>query len=95
MGCPILIEDNGPFDVGFYRCLRYRFDESLLDYVRFFLQLTEGTRFILSPHHAILSDVLDRVVRGEISRLIVNLPPGTTKTELAVKIGRASCRERV
>lgn len=90
MGCPILIEDNGPFDVGFYRCLRYRFDESLLDYVRFFLQLTEGTRFILSPHHAILSDVLDRVVRGEISRLIVNLPPGTTKTELAVKglIGR-------
>lgn len=36
------------------------------------------------PHHAVMGDTLDRVLRGEISRLLITLPPGYTKTEIAV-----------
>ena len=39
---------------------------------------------IEGPHHAVICDVLDRVLRGEITRLLITLPPGYTKTELAV-----------
>lgn len=40
--------------------------------------------FIEGPHHRIIGQTLDRVLAGEISRLIITLPPGYTKTELAV-----------
>lgn len=36
------------------------------------------------PHHRVMAATLDRVLRGEISRLIITLPPGYTKTEFAV-----------
>lgn len=40
--------------------------------------------FIEGPHHAVIGAALDRVLAGEISRLLITLPPGYTKTELAV-----------
>lgn len=40
--------------------------------------------FIEGAHHRVIGKTLDRVLRGEISRLIITLPPGYTKTEMAV-----------
>lgn len=40
--------------------------------------------FITGPHHEVMASTLDRVLRGEINRLIITLPPGYTKTEMAV-----------
>ena len=37
-----------------------------------------------NPHHIEMCKVLDKVFTGEIKRLIINIPPGYTKTELAV-----------
>lgn len=37
-----------------------------------------------SPHHKLICDALMRVFRGETSRLIINVPPRYSKTELAV-----------
>lgn len=56
----------------------------LLDFARYFFPEREGMNFITGPHHKILCDTLDRVLANEISRLIVTLPPGYTKTEVAV-----------
>ncbi len=39
---------------------------------------------IEGPHHRLMAETLDRVLRGEISRLIITVPPGYTKTEFAV-----------
>lgn len=39
---------------------------------------------MVSPHHKILAKTLDKVLSGKIKRLIINMPPGYTKTELAV-----------
>lgn len=40
--------------------------------------------FISGPHHKVMAETLDRVLRMEIPRLIITLPPGYTKTEMAV-----------
>lgn len=56
----------------------------LLDFARFFFHEREGMHFIEGPHHKIIGDTLDRVLSGEITRLLITVPPGYTKTEMAV-----------
>jgi len=68
------------------RALRYHLEHNHLAFVRYFLKKRDGSRFILNQHHKVLAKTLDRVMRGEIKRLIVNVPPGYTKTEM-VNIG--------
>jgi predicted phage terminase large subunit-like protein len=50
---------------------------------KFFLE-KEGQRFQVGPFHSIMCRTLDKVFSGEIKRLIINIPPGYGKTELAV-----------
>lgn len=58
--------------------------DSLLFTARLFFKRRDTTKFIVSHHHKIVANTLDRVLRGEIKRLIINIPPGYTKTEMAV-----------
>ena len=39
--------------------------------------------FIEGKHHAKMADAFERVARGEIKRLIINMPPRHTKSEFA------------
>ena len=39
--------------------------------------------FIHGRHHAIMSEKFNRLARGELKRLIVNMPPRHTKSEFA------------
>ena len=39
--------------------------------------------FIEGRHHKIMGDALERVARGELKRLIINMPPRHTKSEFA------------
>ena len=39
--------------------------------------------FIQGHHHKVYAEKLDRVARGELKRLIVNMPPRHTKSEFA------------
>lgn len=59
-------------------------DGSLLDFTRWFFPVREGTPFLAGPHHTLICEVLDRVLSGELNRVIITLPPGYTKTEIAV-----------
>lgn len=54
-----------------------------LYFSRYFFKQRMGSKMVIAPHHQALQRAIDRVVSGEISRLIVNVPPGYTKTELA------------
>lgn len=56
----------------------------LLPFTRWFFPEREGMHFKEGPHHALMCATLDRVLRGEIPRLLITLPPGYTKTEIAV-----------
>lgn len=55
-----------------------------LAFAQMFFPAREGMDFIEGPHHAVIGDALDRVLRGECTRLIITVPPGYTKTEMAV-----------
>ena len=51
---------------------------NFLDFVR-----AMWPEFIAGEHHRIISEKLARVARGELKRLIVNMPPRHTKSEFA------------
>lgn len=69
---------------------RIECEEDGLYYARYFFKQRMGSKMIIAPHHRVIQETLDRVVSGEITRLIINVPPGYTKTELATinMIGR-------
>jgi predicted phage terminase large subunit-like protein len=60
-------------------------ESSLLSFIRIFFKLQQGNKFTVSWHHRLLAQTLQRVVDGEINRLIINIPPRYGKTEMAVR----------
>lgn len=58
-------------------------EEDGLYFSRYFFKQRTGGKMIVAPHHEVIQRTLDRVIDGEINRLIINVPPGYTKTELA------------
>lgn len=51
---------------------------------RWMFMRRKGFRWIRGAHHKAICDALMRVYRGECKRLIINVPPRYSKTELAV-----------
>lgn len=66
------------------RAVRYALEQNHILFARYFFKHREGVKFIESLHHKLIGDALDEVIKGNITRLIINVPPGYTKTELAV-----------
>jgi predicted phage terminase large subunit-like protein len=62
------------------RQLKHVCEKSPLAFTRVFHRVREQTNFLISAHHWIFSQVIQKVFDGEIKRLIVNVPPGYTKT---------------
>lgn len=52
-------------------------------FARYFFKQRMGSKMRVAPHHCVIFDTINRVVSGEITRLIINIPPGFSKTELA------------
>lgn len=61
---------------------RVECEEDMLYMWRYFFKQRFGFKAKINWHHYLIADTLRRVVDGEIPRLIINLPPGYTKTEL-------------
>lgn len=53
-----------------------------LYFARYFFKQRTGGKMLVNAHHKVIVDTLQKVIDGEITRLIVNVPPGYTKTEL-------------
>jgi predicted phage terminase large subunit-like protein len=60
-------------------------------FTRFFFKHVYGRKFIMAPHHRQIIEKMKAVARGDIRRLIINIPPRYGKTELAVKMFIAWC----
>ncbi len=63
---------------------RLAFEQDHLEFTRRFFMVREGAPFLIGPHHHVLARVMDDVFAGKISRLIINIPPGFTKTQMCV-----------
>lgn len=72
-------------DIRYGDLLKTRCLSSVLDFTRFAFKTLKGNKFLVGEHHKIISDALDKVIRGETKRLIINIAPRYGKTELAVK----------
>lgn len=59
--------------------------QSTLNFTRYFFKQNFGKKFIIGPHHVKICEALDKVVKGEIKKLIINIAPRYGKTETAVK----------
>lgn len=58
-------------------------ENSLIDFARYKFAC-DGQNFIVSEHHEMIADALDRVEKGEIKNLVITICPRYGKTELAV-----------
>jgi predicted phage terminase large subunit-like protein len=56
----------------------------LLAFTKTMFKAVKGSDFVENWHHREICEVLERVVIGDITRLIINIPPRYSKTELAV-----------
>ena len=60
--------------------------ESVLNFTRYMFRRKAGARFVVGEHHRRICEALDAVARGEIRRLIINIAPRYSKTELVSKM---------
>lgn len=58
--------------------------EEHLFFSRLFFQYRQSERFKVNWHHLLIADTLDRIIQGEFKNVVINVPPGSSKTELAV-----------
>jgi predicted phage terminase large subunit-like protein len=65
--------------------------ESMLFFTRYFFKKRFNRKFIVNSHHKQIIDVLERVIKGELTRVIINIAPRYGKTEVAVKSMIAHC----
>jgi len=73
------------------KVLKISCEDSLLFFARYIYKEQHNRNFIISHHFREIAKTLESVHRGEIKRLIINLPPRYGKTELAIKIFISWC----
>jgi predicted phage terminase large subunit-like protein len=59
--------------------------ESLVEYIDYFFRKELNKPFQRNWHYDIIAEKLTEVLEGKCNRLIINIPPGTGKTELVTK----------
>lgn len=55
-----------------------------LYFTRYFFKHRQGIKFLVNWHHRVIADALQRVIDGKCKNLVINVPPGSSKTEMAV-----------
>lgn len=67
------------------RVAKYLCQDSLMFHTRYFFKKQFNRKFVIGEHHKIICDVMERVFKGELKRVIFNVAPRYGKTELVVK----------
>lgn len=67
------------------KVLKIMCETSLLFFTRYIYKENTRRSFIVAPHFVKIANTLEEVSKGNIKRLIINIPPRYGKTELAVK----------
>ena len=67
------------------RIEKLELEGSLIEYVKWSFEKKFKTEFVVNHHHITICNTLEKVFRGDIQNLIINMPPRYSKTELAVK----------
>lgn len=73
------------------KVLKIKCENSLLFFARYLYKENHNRKFAVSKHFVEIANTLEKVVKGEITRLVINMPPRYGKTELAIKIFVSWC----
>lgn len=71
--------------------VRKRCEEDFEFFVRYFFKTQKGVKFRFSWHHHKICEALMKVWRGEVTYLMINIPPRYSKTEIVVKLFSSWC----
>lgn len=63
---------------------RLKCEEDHLFFTRYFFKARQGIKFKVNWHHVIIADYLQKIIDGKIKNLVINVPPGGSKTEIVV-----------
>lgn len=55
-----------------------------LFFTRYFFKARQGIKFKVNWHHQLMSDAIQRVIDGTTKNLVINVAPGSSKTEIVV-----------
>ena len=57
---------------------------SLYEFTKVMFKARKGVDFMCNWHHEAICNALEKVVTGQTTRLIINIPPRGSRTEIAV-----------
>jgi len=81
---PIIDDEIEPWSYNEKRMLKYMLENDGIQFMRYFFKHREGVKMLRNWHHYLIEYVLQAVYDGDITRLIVNIAPGYSKTEQVV-----------
>ena len=63
--------------------VKFLSERSFLDFTQIWFQMLQGEKMLVNWHHIYAAEMADKLIAGELGNksLIVNFPPGGTKTE--------------
>lgn len=62
--------------------LKHKLSTDFKAFIKFAFKVRSGGKWISQPHHDIMIDTLQKVIDGDITRLIIVVPPRHSKSEL-------------
>ena len=65
---------------------RERCEKEHLFFTRRFFLPRMGFKFSVNWHHEYIADKIDQVISGKVKNLVINVPPGSGKTELLTNL---------
>jgi len=67
------------------KVLKIMCEEDFLFFMRYIYKENHKRNFIVAPHFVLLADFVMRIIKGEVKRGVINIPPRYGKTEALVK----------
>lgn len=62
--------------------IKIRSQQSFLNFTRLWFELIQGEKLLVNWHHHLMADAVDNMINGDGTKsLVLNVPPGSTKTE--------------
>ncbi|MDD0871122.1 hypothetical protein LOD64_11140, partial [Xylella fastidiosa subsp. multiplex] len=62
--------------------IKTKCEQSHLFFTRYFFKQRQQLRFRVNWHHQVIAGVVDDVIAGRRKDVVINVPPGSSKTEL-------------
>ncbi len=59
-------------------------EQEHLFFTRYFFKARQGIKFIVNWHHQLIADTIDGIISGRIENAVIEVAPGSSKTEIVV-----------